>query len=253
MNLAETQALFWTAATQAPGSNAGVETVLRGTPGLSAQERIGIYAEMFIWRQLETLREDFPKLWAVLGDDAFDAIARAYLQAYPSRHPSLAKLGRDLPAFLSRRDLPRSDLVDLAALEWARAEVFEALDCPAMDLGDLTALAPEVLVETRLKLVPGLRRLHLDHHILPLWKAIEDGRPEDAGEPSPGSNRAVVWRKGFDVFHVAVAEDEASALELLDAGEPLAAVCELFSAHPEPAAAAFGAITSWITEGWVSR
>jgi len=50
-----------------------------------------------------------------------------YLRLYPSRHAPLSELGRELPAFLRgwAGEGSRADLVDLAALEWARARVFE--------------------------------------------------------------------------------------------------------------------------------
>ncbi len=218
MSLANTQALFWSAATGSPAQDPS--SFLNGTAELAASERIGIYAEMFIWRQLETLREDFPKLWALMGEDPFESTARDYLQSHPSRHPSLSKLGRELPDFLRRSQLLRSDLADLASLEWARAEVFEALDAPVMDSQALAALPPDELAEMKLEPISAWQLLRLDHDILPLWRALEEGRPADVGAPKLGDNCAVVWRKGFDVFHVAVNRNEALALDSLLAGAP---------------------------------
>ena len=95
------QRLFHQLATRAPGSEAIDPTVLlAGTPSLDAHARIGIYADMFIWRQIDALRDDFPKLAILLGDAPFYAMAEEYLREKPSRHASLSELGRELPDFL---------------------------------------------------------------------------------------------------------------------------------------------------------
>ena len=62
-----------------------------------------IYQTMYFWRLHEVLREDFPKLGEALGDGAFEDLARAYLAAHPSEHPSVRHLGRQLPGFLATR------------------------------------------------------------------------------------------------------------------------------------------------------
>ena len=128
MNLAETQRLFYQLAARAPGSeDIDPGALLAGTSELDARERIGIYANMFIWRQIDALRDDFPRVARLLGEGPFYAMAEDYLKAHPSRHPSLSELGRGLPGFLRERqgDGARPDLADLAALDWARAKVFE--------------------------------------------------------------------------------------------------------------------------------
>jgi len=53
------------------------------------------------------LREDFPRLSALLGPERFEELARDYLRSHPSEHPSVRHLGRAMAGFLERRmDLP---------------------------------------------------------------------------------------------------------------------------------------------------
>jgi NAD(P)H-dependent flavin oxidoreductase YrpB (nitropropane dioxygenase family) len=63
----------------------------------------------------------------------------------------------------------------------------------------------------------------------------------------------VVWRKGFQVFHSAVSAAEARALSGVLSGHDMPSVCEAFVDGPEPVAAAFQAIGSWIAEGMMSE
>lgn len=250
MTLAETQALFHAFATRSPAA-AGRDPseAFVGTPALPAAERLAIYADMYLWRQVDALREDFPKLAAVLGDEGFYALAEAYVREHPSEHPSLSRLGRRVADHLARHPAGRPDLPDLARLEWARAEAFEAEDVPLAGLASLRAVAPADLPRVRLALAPAVQLIHLAHDAPALWRAIEDGAALPS--PRPAEVSVAVWRSGFEVFHAVLAADEARAVERALAGEPLGAVCEPFAGRDDPAAAALRAVGSWFEEGWV--
>jgi hypothetical protein len=251
MKLARMQELFYRLAARAQRSEEiDPAALLAGTPALDARSRIGIYADMFIWRQIDALRDDYPKLALLLGDDRFYAMAEEYLRAHPSRHASLSESGGEMPDFLREwaGEGARADLADLAALEWARAKVFEEANVEPAPPGSLRARAAD-LPQLRLRFVPALRALRLAHDFEALWQALEDG-----GTPPPPSHRGrvlAIWRKEFEVLHAPIEDDEARALELARAGEPLGVVCEAFAERHDAVEAAFRAISSWFTEGWV--
>ncbi len=243
------QRLFYQLAARAPGSESiDPAALLAGTPALDAKARVGIYADMFIWRQIDALRDDFPKLALLLGDGPFYAMAEAYLRAHPSRHASLSELGRELPRFLSgwSGEGARADLADLAALEWERAKVFEEANVASAPAERLRMVAGDVLPGLRLRFVPALRVLALGHDLSALW---EDGA--QPGPPSPRKEQVAVWRKDFEVLHAPIDADEARALDLARSGEPLGVVCEAFAARPDAVEVAFRAISSWFAEGWI--
>lgn len=252
MTLAETQALFHAFATRSPAAaGRDPEEAFVGTPALPAAERLAIYANMYLWRQVDALREDFPKLVAVLGDEGFYSLAEGYVREHPSEHSSLSKLGRRVADYLVRHPAGRGDLPDLARLEWARAEAFEAEDVPLAGIDSLRAVAPAELPEVRVAFAPAVRLLHLDHDAPALWRAVEDG----AALPPPGRAEVAVavWRKELEVFHAVVAADEARAIERAMEGEPFGAVCEPFAGRDDAVDAAFRAVASWFAEGWVRK
>src|SRR5229473_831951 len=127
VNLVETQRLFWEALR---GESRDVEACFLGTPDLGAAERVRIYSDMFVWRQVDALREDFPEVAARLGEDGFFRLARAYVLAHPSEHP------------------------DLGRVEWARSEVFLEADRAPLET---LALDPDRFAQARLRLIPALR------------------------------------------------------------------------------------------------
>jgi hypothetical protein len=251
VTLAETQAAFRALVTRGDDAPRNPEEFLVGSPELSAAERIGVYADMYLWRLTDALREDYPKVAAILGDERFLALAEAYAREHPSDRPDLGQFGRHLPAFLRRFPAPeRADLADLAALEWARSEVFFESPATPVARDELAALGPDAFLRAGLELIPALRLLTLDHDAATLWRRLEDGEQADAPIASPTA--VVVWREGFEVFHARIELDEARALDAARTGDPLASVCATFAGREDPAAAALTALTSWFGEGWIA-
>ncbi len=252
MTLAETQALFHEVLTRGPGADpARLDACFAGTADLPAADRVGIYAGMFIARRVEALREGMPKLATFLGEDRFHGLCEAYLREYPSEHHDIGKLGRRMPTFLRRYPDPdRPDLADLAELELARNDVFFDASRSSVGREALAALPQEAFLEARLRFVPALRVLVLDHDGAALWRQLERG--DGAGPVAPGPVAVAVWRSGYDVFHTKLDLDEAVALESALAGEPLSRICAAFARREDPAGAAFAALSSWLQEGWVA-
>lgn len=251
MRLAQAQALFQALVTGEATAGARPGDVLRTLPGLGADGRLGIYADMYAARLAEALRADFPKLARALGEERFQAMARAYARGRPSRHHDLGRFGCDLAAWLRAGGAvqPRPGLDDLAALEWARAEVLVEADLEPVGWEALSRLPPKAFAVAALELVPAMRLVHLRRDAAALWSALE--REEPVGEPDPTPGLVVVWRRDLQVFHALLPPDEAMALERAWAGECLNAVCACFEGDA-PAEAAFAALASWLDEGWVA-
>jgi hypothetical protein len=210
-----------------------------------------IYAEMYRLRLVAALREDFALLEKLLGVESFAALACAYAAVHRSDHFSLGRFGRAFETFLRERPaLPRGDLADLAALEWARAEVFVERDAPVLDPSVLSELGADV-GGARLAFVPARRLLALGRDPLPLWTALEKGT--EVPPPAETPVRVLVWRKDLRAWHAAVSQEEFEALALCMRGATVAEACEPFgclgASAPE---AALTALASWFGEGLVS-
>jgi hypothetical protein len=116
---------------------------IKPNSGLSSLERLAIYSRSYWFRLLDSLREDFPGLAAVLGARRFERLARAYLADCPSRSFTLRNLGSQLEGWLARHpeyaDGDPALARDMVRLEWAHIEAF---DGPAEEM-----LGPQDLVE----------------------------------------------------------------------------------------------------------
>ena len=246
-DLRELQAAFWLSLTSG-APEARLLGRIRATPELPAAERLDIYARMYRDRIVEALREDFPRVAAVVGEERFQALAGSYLAGHPSAHPSLRHFGRGLPAFIATAPLPGlpAYLADLARLEWARGNVFDAPDAEPLGLDALRAVSPEDWGGLRFALVPAVDLLIVDWPVHEIWAA-----GESAGEDTivPRRTALRVWREGFAVYHAAMDGAEEAALVRLRAGEPFAAVCEVLETPAEAAAL----LLRWVEDGIIAR
>jgi hypothetical protein len=95
MTLDETQQLFVTALTTPEAVTAAqLEATFLPSASMRPAERVQVYASMFLWRQVDALREDFPRTADALGEQAFVEACRAYVKNVPSTDPDLGVRGR---------------------------------------------------------------------------------------------------------------------------------------------------------------
>jgi hypothetical protein len=235
--LRELQTRF--AAALAPGAapDGPLLALVRAGGALTAANRVEIYADMYRARLVDVLREDFPRTLALLGDEAFLALAEAYLVQHPSTHPSVRHVGERLGDFVAGRPAVPPWLADLVRLEWARVEVFDAADAQVLRLADLQAIAPADWPSLRLRPIPACRVVESAWPIHEVWTAGDpDSGQRLPDEPRPSAVR--VWREGFSVSHAAMGDAERRAFTLLLRGEPFARLCAALERAREPEAAA---------------
>jgi hypothetical protein len=250
VTLAETQELFRGLVTgEVPLEDDRLADCFRGSVELPARDRLAIYRNMYGARLVDGLRETFPALAGFLGHDRFESLALDYVAAHPSDHHDVGRIGRLLPGFLRMHPDPfRPDLADLAELELTRNEVFFAPDGPAVGPEVLAGEADAAAV--RLRMAGTLRVAFLAHDAAALWRSLASGAAVDL--PVAAQTTVAIWRRGFDVLHCPLPQDEGEALRGALQGDPLGTICASFGDRPDPATAAHAAISSWFLEGWVA-
>jgi len=242
--LRDLQALFWRSLTEPPDT--ALEALVVSTPLLPGAQRLGIYSTMYAARLQDVLAEDFERVAAVLGD-GFAPVVRAYLAEHPSDQPSVRHLGRHLPAFLAATPPPAAPawLPDLARLEWARVEVFDAPDLSPIDQDRLRGVPEANWPDLVLVPIPALVVLESAWPLHAIWRGETDPRP------SPTALR--IWRQEGVVFHAPMDGLEREAVARLRSGQRLGEICEAFS-HLEPTAAGAEAgalLARWVEDGLI--
>jgi hypothetical protein len=228
-----------------------------GDARASAARRLEVYANAYFARLLEVLTEDFGALAAALGADGMHDVVTAYLWACPPRRPSIRHAGDRLAAFLGehpaalpfRRRWPWC--ADLARVETALCDAFDAADAPVLARETLAALEPARWPALVLRLAPCARVLRLDWPVLAMREAYEE-EETPAAPPKAAQQAALVWRREEVVRFRALALLEAALLEAASRGSDFGFLCTLAAdALGDDAAPAYAAerLGQWVDAG----
>jgi hypothetical protein len=224
-------------------------SLLRGdAPGLR------VYRHAYVARLVAALRDNCGCLPRVMGDEAFDELATAYVAAHPSRHPSIRWFGHRLAAFMQRHGhlVPHPALVDLARMEWALRAAFDAADAAPLDAASLAALPPADWPGLVFEVLPSVQALAMQWAVEPVWRAFQHAAPgEDPQLPEPQAqaHTLLVWRAGFENRWRVVDGVEAQLLHAMVAGRDFAALCDI----AQTAERAVAALHAWLADGLVAR
>lgn len=230
------------------------DLVTAGPRGLTATERLGIYQFAYHARLVECLADDYPVVRHALGAERFEALARRYIEAVPSRGPNLNGYGRGFASFCRAQSgwLPEAAFAaDLARLEWALVEVIHAPADPALALAFLGALAPEQQPGVRLIPSRTLRFLELEHPANRYLQAVR--RRESPELPAPEPSATAVYRVGYTVWRMDFTRSMTRVMRALLAGRTLGEA--LSTLAPEDAAESDVRVwfEEWVRGGFFSR
>ena len=259
----DVQALFYDLVTSPEGVASGLmarglnahdlEAVILGDQRLSAVERLDIYANMYFYRILDVLREDYPRVVAMVGDSAFHDLVTDYLLARRPRNPSLREAGAHLSEYLGQHALgiARPWLAQVAYLERTHRELFDGPDAPTLTLHALQELSADVFATLAVRLCPTHVIIDSSFALSRIWNACLS-RPV---EPEPRYERLLVWRQGFEVRHRAIDDaSEAVMLAVAARGTTMSELCQAMTAHAQSdtgniAASAFQILARWVDDG----
>jgi hypothetical protein len=203
-----------------------------------------------------SLAAAFPTVQALIGDEAFAALARAVWRAHPPERGDMACFGAALPAFLAADgglpDLPY--LLDSARLDWALAQA-EAAPDTALDAPSLALLGSVDADRLQARLAPGFAVLRSAYPVVSIWQAHQPvgdaaqalATAQQALREGRGET-ALVWRQGWKARAEAL-NDEADARWCEALLQPLS-----FAAGLDRAGASFD-IEHWLPralqQGWL--
>jgi len=233
--------------------------LLRSDRGLAPEDRLGVYANAYFLRIQDCLRGDFGALARALGPAAFHDLVKTYLMTHPPSHSSLRYAGRLLASFLETEPFAAifsrhcTYCADLARLEWALCDAFDARDAPVLKREELSAIAPEAWGSLRFNTSPSLAVLTLGFPVHTIRERFDHENEEGTWDPppvlEPAQTHVLVWRREEAVYYRAVPALEAELLQTLQRGEDFGPLCERVAREAGAAAAAH---TTRFLEAWVS-
>ena len=184
--------------------------------------RFNVYRNSFFHGLIEQLREAYPAVAHMLGDEGFAVVARGYLVYHPPTTRSLALFGAEFPAYIAGISLTQDDAVlcALATLDRAYLESLHAADRSVLDPGGLAALG-EGVAEARFVKHPAARIVQSQIPLVDHWRANRGGGnlPNDPSETA--AQGALVTRPNLSVQVAALSEAEAAFGIDLFGGKPV--------------------------------
>lgn len=218
--------------------------------GIDPLRRLGVYANAYLARINESIKESFPALANILGDTGLASLVERYMAQLLTPSRNLNYIGHELPGYLAGDpfsiELPF--LSDLARLEWAVLACFHASALDPIDLRSHCDWDVAHWERARFGFQSGTQVIRSRWPIRQLRETRHLDRDEiDLDlDPGDGESRVLVYRLDFDVITKPIDELEAHAFEGLEAGGTLAEAMERFeSAGAEPDR------VSEIFAGWV--
>lgn len=228
-----------------------VPSGLTDPQGRPAGRRFNVYRNNVSVSLTEALRQAFPVVQKLVGEEFFTAMAQEHLRAHPPASPLMMFYGEAMPAFLSAfppvAHLPY--LADVARLELALRASYHATDAVPVATSRLTQLEPDQLARTRFAVAPSLRLVRSRWPIHAIWMA----NMREAPAPSRVEPQDVlVVRAAFDPEPHLLPPGGADFMASLCDGQAIGSAADLLDTAHLPALLglliAGNAITDLITE-----
>jgi len=195
--------------------------------GRACPKRFNVYRNNVALAWIEALRESFPAVCRIVGEEFFRAAARCYAASEPPSSPVLTEYGAEFPRFLQSFEPAASlpYLPDVARIERAWIEAHHAQDAQPLDPAALEQVASDRVRDIRFAAHPSLRVVRSRYRALTIWRMnVADGVPGPI-DPAWGED-ALLVRPGAEVVVRFLPSGGAPFIEALARGERLGAAAQ---------------------------
>ncbi len=285
MKLSELQALFQSAVLAGDAEDAAILDAITPSHSADRETLMGVYVNAYRLRLSEFLDEDYPALRVLLGDDDFEALVEAYIDANPSRLRNARWYSTGLPEFMRESESWGANTlaIGLAVFERALTDAYDAADAPAQSLDRLAEFAPKDWPRLGFTFHPSLRLIEVAAGTLDAYAAanaeeeeeretrpppeedesaheqrLSDETDQEADETTPSQPPDVeivaVWRAELDPAYRLLDADEFLALNEAIDGHCFGDICQLvaFQNEGQPATERLAQfLVTWFSEGLV--
>jgi hypothetical protein len=192
----------------------------------SALRSIALYRGLIRNNFVQVLRITYPSLHRLVGNGYFSVLARGYIKKYPSTGGDLFPYGRQLPAWLQHIEAPPL-LIELARLEWACHEVYQAADSSPLAPQQLQGMVSADPSRVTIQFHQTARFLSFPLPVHRVWQALQpDASPDEVVDlPLPEEETGlVVARSDGKVQVTPLAWLDYRLLEALSQGATVASI-----------------------------
>jgi len=245
-----------------PDASETARQLLTGNERLTPEETLEIYRRQFWLRHTSSLLEDYPGLSGILGQREWETLIESYLTTVPIDSWTLRDLGQDLAEHVAARPQTphRALCTDMARLEWAYTELFDAAEPSPLDPNELAAIPEDAWPSARITLSPALRLLRVNYPVAQLRKRLRSAAQSASNStsaieiPDEKPHNLALYRDPTRVLrYESIGDAPFAILEALAEGERLSAACERAAErHPETKDDIEANVGAWFAH-WGSR
>lgn len=189
-------------------------------------KRFAVYRNNVHVSLVGALAARFPVTRQVVGEDFFSGMARLYVGEHKPKSPVLLHYGESFPAFIAAFP-PASGipyLSDLAQLEAAWTQSYNAAEAQVLTPSELSRIAPEWLVNLPLRAAPPTRLVSSAWPIGSIWSAHQC--TPFVAPAQTGAEAVLLTRPDAEVRLTIIPPDAAAFLVQLSGGATLGAAID---------------------------
>lgn len=218
---------------------------------LDAAQRVGIYRNSVHGVLLQYLGSLYEVCQQLVGEEFFARLSDEYVDHAPPTRPFLAEYGGGLAAFMRQHPALQSMpwLADVAQLEWARHQAWNAVNQPASDFTQIMMLDEEKQASLCFQMPVSAQLVHSAYAVHQVWLAHQ---PEDFPGKLALENiqiqqpaHVLVWRLGRKLQQAALNETGWNFLSAVQQGDTLPVLTERFQEQLP------GLLSSAVQRGWI--
>jgi hypothetical protein len=218
------------------GSAPAFSRLLR-TSDLTAEDRLAVYRNNVLHNLTAALRDLYPVVLRLTGEDWFRQAAHAYIHAHASHSGDLNDYGREFPDYLAGLPVVAENLPylpDIARLEWLVHEVFHAADAGSLDMKRLADVPANAYGQLCFHPHPACRLLQSDYPVQRIWQVNQPGHTgEDTVSLEEGGADVLVFRDAD--YTIGVETLDAAVFQFIAALEQRQSLSAIADALPEGA------------------
>jgi hypothetical protein len=233
----------------------GVLEWLKNSSRTDCRTLFGVYYDAYRLRLAEIVSNDFPILRLHLGDQAFGRLVENYISSAPSRQHNARWYASRLPDFMSETTpwSANRSACDLARLERALTDAFDAADATVLGVADLQTIDIEDWPCTAFDFHPSVAILDVMGGTAALYEALAENNKFSASQRA--AETIITWRSENETSYRLLDEDERLAVMEAKQGKKFGDICALLSFQKDDenvAQRAAGFLSQWFVDGLVA-
>lgn len=214
---------------------------------------LAVYHNAYRGQLVACLKDSYERVWAWLGDGAFETAARIHIEGNTPTSWTLGDYGVGFAGTIDGLYPDDPEVAEIAALDWALRRAFDGPDAPAFDAKDLSVVDWNSAV---IHFVPTLDFVPVRTNCGAIWNAISAGQEIPPAQilPEPGWIR--VWRIDLQPHFASIEQSELGAIQLAASGMSFAALCDRMAEDEgvEGAVEAAGRyLASWLQDQMIAK